>query len=87
MTYLEAKTMRDQIETDMRAADKTLRAIPSYGTGAMGMTPDAVRATPEWKAATANTGATFRKLQDFNRVFVKQFAAEIRAERRNRRAA
>jgi hypothetical protein len=82
MDYQQAKIERDRLEAAQRAAFQTLRAIPGYGSGAMGMTPDAVKATPEWQAAANANGRAFRALQDFNRDFVKRFRKEIRASRK-----
>lgn len=80
-TYAEAKAVRDAIDAEGREAGKVLNAFPK---GAMNLTPDAVKATPEWKAAKARSDALFQKLRTFNTWFVKAFAAEIRAERRSR---
>jgi hypothetical protein len=51
----------------------------------MGLTPDHVRATPEWRAAKARSKAAFAALQAFNIVFTRMFAKELRAQRAARR--
>lgn len=82
MDYQQAKSERDRLEAAQRAAFEVLRAIPGYGTGSMGMTPDAIRATPEWQSAASANGRAFAALQTFNRDFVKRFRKEIRADRK-----
>jgi hypothetical protein len=82
MDYQQAKIERDGLEAAQRNAFAILRAIPGYGSGSMGMTPDAVKATPEWQAAASANGRAFAALQTFNRDFVKRFRKEIRADRK-----
>lgn len=78
--YAAAKKQRDSLEEEANRAGKALKALS--GGGAMGMTPDAVRATPEWKRAKRESDEAFKALQDFNEVYVKRFKDEIRQDRR-----
>ena len=84
MTYLEAKTTRDAIEADVSRLSAVLQSFP---TGPMGLTPDATKASPEYRAAKVAFDAAFERSRRFNGLFVKAFADEIRAERLSRRAA
>jgi hypothetical protein len=80
--YAIAKQVKAQLEIECGLASQALRAIPGIGSGPMGLTPDAVKATPEYREAKARSDATFAALRNFNGKFVKLFAAEIKAERR-----
>lgn len=81
MTYEEAKRLRDEIEEEGRKVGAILNAFPK---GPMNLTPDDVKATPEWRHAKDRSAALFRKLRRFNTWFVKAYAKEIREERRAR---
>jgi hypothetical protein len=78
--YTQAKARRDQLEAE---ADRTGHALKALsGGGLMGMTPEHVRATPEWKAAKHTADAAFAALQAFNTVYVRRFKREIGQDRR-----
>lgn len=76
-----AKTEQAAIEKEVDAASETLRAFPR---GPMGLVPDAVKATPEYRAANARFQRAFARQREFNTVFTKRFAKELRAERASR---
>lgn len=59
----------------------TSKALQKFPRGAMGLTPDDVKATPEWKAAKKAFDDAFNKLRKFNAVFVKKYKKEIAADR------
>lgn len=82
--FEEAKAEGVLVEKEMSAAQAAIDAFPR---GPMGLTPDAVRATPEWRAAKARVDKAFARLRAFNAVFVKRFAKELRAERAERTRA
>jgi hypothetical protein len=83
-TFEEADAESTRLEQEVSAAGAVLRAFP---TGPMGLTPDHVKATPEWRAAKARYERAFAAMRKFNAVFVKVFAKELRAQRDARRAA
>lgn len=58
--------------------------LGSFPRGPMGLTPDSVKASPEFMTAKANFNRSFAALRAHNGGFVKRFAKEIRAERANR---
>ena len=87
MTYDEAKKIKARLEENVELTANTLRAIPGVGSGPMGLTPDAVRTSPDYRAACAAYDKAFAALRDFNGKFTKAFKAEYAAERRARRAA
>jgi hypothetical protein len=79
--FVKAKTERDNLEFAAKEAGEELRAFPK---GPMNLTPDHIKATPEWKAAKLRFDRAFAALRDFNVVFTKQYATELRAERNAR---
>lgn len=81
-TFTAAKAIKRGLEESERAAAKRLLGIAGVGSGAMGLTPDSVKSSPEYRTAKAEHDLAFRRLQAFNAQFVKAFAAELRAERR-----
>lgn len=84
MTFTEAKALAATLDAEASRLGAILQAFPK---GPMGLTPDAVRATAEWKLAKHQFDAAFAKLRNFNGAFTKAFAKEIREERRARRVA
>lgn len=78
MNYAEAKAKRDALEVVFRETSAALGKFPS---GNRGLTPDAVKATPEYQAAKTAFNRAFDDLRKFNAEFVRQYAREIRAER------
>jgi hypothetical protein len=55
--------MRDSLEAELRRFSGILKSFPK---GPMNLTPDPVKATPEWKAAKAATDKAFANLRAFN---------------------
>ena len=69
------------------ASEATGKAMDAFPRNAMGLTPDNVRATPEWRAAKAASDTAFQQLRNFNSVYTKTFAKELRKERATRRGS
>jgi hypothetical protein len=80
--FERAKAKRDILNQEVERHGAVLNKFPR---GHMGLTPDHVKASPEYQAAKAAHGIAFRRLQDFNSSFVKKFSNELRAERLRRR--
>jgi hypothetical protein len=83
MSYPDALAFRDGLESARRECGARLEAIPGCGSGPMGLTPDHVKKSYQWRSARQDHADAMAKLQDFNRWFVKRF----KAEERQRRAA
>ena len=79
--YLNAKKKRDEINEEMAKHKKVLDTFPK---GKMGLTPDDVKANPEWVAAKKGYEGAFQKLRNFNSSFVDTFRNEIKSERAER---
>jgi hypothetical protein len=84
MAYEQARAKQSALWSASTVAAEALKLIPGVGTGPMGLTPDSVRSTPEYRAARAAADRAFRELQAYNAWLVKTYAAESRAERRAR---
>ena len=70
-----------------RRVSETSAALNKFPRGAMGLTPDAVKATPEWQLAKKAYNLAFEQSRAFNKFFTKAYKKEIAAERNERRAA
>lgn len=77
MTYEGFKLRRAMIETAMEPLSDYLKAQPK---GPMGLTPDAIKATPEWQQNFKAFHALFAQLRNLNAYGNKHFKSEIRAE-------
>ena len=94
MTYQEAKEHNAAIEAAFEAAGARREAIEkelaaSLGIeprNAIGLTADAIKFHPRYRAAKAAQDMAFKRLQESNRAFVKAYKKEIQAERRARYA-
>lgn len=86
MTFQEAKERKIHLESACCVADIALKSIDGVGTGAMGLTPDSVRNSPEYKAAREAFSQSFARLRAFNAFFVKAFKTELKEERNTKRA-
>lgn len=80
-TYNEAKAARDSAEERLKIASLVLG---NYPKGVMGLTPDAVRASPQWQKDKAEYNAAFAALREINGVIVKKFRKEYHSERNAR---
>lgn len=71
------------LEKEVRIANQALRAFPR---GPMGLTPDAVRITPEWPDAKQLFDRAWTNLREFNKIYMKKYKKELWAERQARRS-
>ena len=79
-----AKQSKAMLENALGVADKALKAFDKYGKSEMGMTPDFVRAMPEWQQSKKEFDKAFTELRNFNGWYVKTFKKEISAERKEK---
>tara|TARA_R110002096_G_scaffold110585_1_gene241531 strand:- start:136 stop:381 length:246 start_codon:yes stop_codon:yes gene_type:complete len=61
---------------------KTSAALQVFPRGNMGLTPDDVKASPEYKTAKADFDAVFKALRNANRHLTSHFRLEYRAYHR-----
>lgn len=83
-TWPEAKAAQEAASARVKVASA---AMDKYPKSSMGLTPDAVKASPQWRADKAEMDAAMLELQKANSVVAKNFAKESAAERDARRAA
>lgn len=79
MTYNECKAMRAAAEAELREASMRLTRAGA-GSGPSGLTPDSVKATPEYRAARYDTDRAFSRLRRINVYIVATFPNENRAD-------
>ncbi|PTR08655.1 MULTISPECIES: hypothetical protein [unclassified Novosphingobium] len=85
--FLAYRAAREALTNRMRDAAARLAAIPGTGSGLFGLTPDHVKATPQWRAAHFAYWQAHTGLADLNRRNVKRFKRELAQEQRERRQA
>jgi hypothetical protein len=79
--FEDAKAEGALLEKEVDAADAALKVFPR---GTMGLVSETVTSTPEYRAAKTRFQKAFARLREFNAVFTKRFAKELRAERSQR---
>lgn len=79
-----ARATAERLTAEVSQAGETLRAFPK---GPMGLTPDAVKSSSEYRAARSAFDTANTQSRAFNSRFVKEFASELRASRMQRRSA
>lgn len=77
-TFADAKAIRDRLYLEASTAGAVLKSFPK---GPMGLTPDAVKVSTEFRAAKARYAAAFGTLRAVNAMMTKRYAKELRAER------
>ncbi len=80
-TYAEAKAIRDTIYDENARLSASLREFPK---DAMGMTPDNIKQSAEYQFAKGLYDASFVKLRTFNAYMTRNFARQMREDRRTR---
>lgn len=81
MEYEEAKALKAVIEAQNHIHSEVVKFFDKYGKTALGLTPDFVKAMPEYKEARTAYDLSFAKLRAFNGWFVKRFKKECAADR------
>lgn len=83
--FVVAKQTRDGLESECRRCSDILNAHPGHASGHAGITPDRIKASPEWKEKKNAVDVALRNLQNFNQRFTKTFKNELAQERAERR--
>lgn len=81
-TFESQLARQQELEAAVNAADKTIKGFPR---GPMGLTPDHIKAMPEWRAADSAYHSAAKALRNFNGPFIKAFKKQILAARLARR--
>ena len=83
--FVLAKAKADSLHSAAKDASDALNEFRDrYPRGPMGLTPDHVKAMPEFKALNSAYQRAAAASRAFNAVYTKQFSKEIRAERKER---
>lgn len=83
VTFEQALLIKDQLD----AAHDAIVWPEGCGTGPMGLTPDHIKFSPEFRKARAASQNILAIMRKFNQVFSKRFKKEIIAHRDAKRAA
>ena len=83
MNYLEAKEISEEMNKRVDTTSNTLNSKYTQSTS-LGLIPDSVRNTYEYKSDKLAFDTAFNELKSFNKIYVKTFKKEIRAERLNK---
>lgn len=80
-----ATAQRDQLDAMLKEALGALRELTDDLAGdtprVMGLTPDHVKANPDWRAAKSKADALFQALRTFNGFYVRHFRRELAVSR------
>lgn len=87
LSWAEFRAERDRLMAENEAASRAWNALPGVSSGPMGLTPDAVKASPAYRAARARYEASHAALRAFNRAHAASFTKETAREIVERRAA
>lgn len=83
MTFEAALAEKQALSSTQQVASDVLQQFPS--TGPMGMTSDAVKASPEYKAAQMCYRVANDAMRKYNSFFTKAYAKQYRTWRLNKR--
>lgn len=81
MSFALGLKRQAELEGEAAAASAILRDFPGAGSGAMGLTPDAIKFSPEYRAAREGYASAAARLAQFNSKFCQRFKAELSARR------
>lgn len=81
MTYKDAKAYKQELEEKNDTASKQLNQLSVKNS--MGLVPEHVRSSAEWKEAKKKYEVTFSELRIFNDWFLKTYKKEYLNDRRN----
>lgn len=70
MTRADATVRQNELYAEVKRLSAILGAFPK---GPMNLTPDHIKASPEYRAAKANYNTAFARLRAFNTAFVKTY--------------
>lgn len=83
MTFPQALAAHKSLDNVCELASQHLNTFPK---GEMGLTPDDVKASAEWKCAKLSFDVSFQNLRNFNQYYTKQFKRELAQMRDEKRA-
>ena len=84
MSFEVAKTLHNKLNSAVDDASAILQQFPK---GDAGLTPDAVKFSPEFRAAKTAFEYHFKLAREFNGLYNRTFKRELASERKSRRQA
>ena len=82
MTFLELLEKRDDVQITVDTLSESLQKFPK---GEMGLTPDTVKNSPEFKEVKSNFNKQFSSLRKLNSFIMKNFKKEYAEYRKYNR--
>lgn len=82
MNYVDAKVISDKANKDCDLANSKLQSVPGLNSGVMGLTPDHVKRSTEYKVAISEFNIAFSYLRKVNAWFVKTYKKDYAADRK-----
>lgn len=83
--FEQAKAQADKLHAEMTAASRALNNfVDQFPKGPMNLTPDHVRAMPEYRVVKNAYERAFSAVRAFNGPYVKKYKKEIQADRAKR---
>ena len=77
MSFAIAKVTASLLESNYTIAAQNFNALDGIGSGVMGLTPDSVKARPDYRIAKQAMDKAFAELRAFNAVYVKRYKNEL----------
>lgn len=74
MNYEEAKIIKSELETNVNIHSEI---IEKFKTNDIGLVSNDIRISKEYQEANYNYEVAFKKLQEFNKYFIKTFKKRI----------
>ena len=74
MSFDNATKIKSQLEENVKILSENMSIFPR---GAMGLIPDEIKKTDEYIRVKSAYDYGFKELQNFNRIYVKQFKKEL----------
>lgn len=74
MSFDNATKIKSQLEENVKMLSESMSVFPR---GSMGLIPDEVKKTDEYISVKSAYDIGFKELQNFNKVYVKQFKKEL----------
>jgi hypothetical protein len=84
-SFEAAKAKRDEIDKEGARISALINAIPGVDSGPMGLTPDVVKFSEEYRTLAGELAVAWHKLRTFNAWFTKAYSEELAQERKAKR--
>lgn len=75
MSFANATKIKAELEENLNVLSESLKVFPR---GSMGLIPDDIKKTNEYIVVKVAYDHGFKELQNFNKVYVKQFKKELK---------